>query len=62
MFHGTIVHTPLLGEIEILEDHVLTVANDGLIESVEPACDAIEKLATQLVPAAVWTLSLRGNF
>ena len=45
------------GEIEILEDHVLTVANDGLIESVEPACDAIEKLATASSSGCLTTLT-----
>ncbi|KAK8067683.1 hypothetical protein PG996_006795 [Apiospora saccharicola] len=38
-FHGTLIHSPKLGEIEILEDTLLVVADNGRIEAVEPRVD-----------------------
>lgn len=38
-FHGTVIHSPKLGEIEILEDTLLVVADNGRIEVVEPRVD-----------------------
>ncbi|KAK8109593.1 Guanine deaminase [Apiospora kogelbergensis] len=41
-FHGTIIHSPKLGEIEILENALLLVADNGRIEAVEPRLDRDE--------------------
>ncbi|KAK6839978.1 Guanine deaminase [Apiospora arundinis] len=38
-FHGTLIHSPELGEIEILENTLLLVADNGRIEAVEPRID-----------------------
>ncbi|KAK8023822.1 Guanine deaminase [Apiospora rasikravindrae] len=35
-FHGTVIHSLKLGELEILEDTLLLVADNGRIELVEP--------------------------
>ncbi|KAK7946317.1 uncharacterized protein PG986_010638 [Apiospora aurea] len=39
VFHGTVIHSLTLGEIEILEDTLLVVADNGRIELVEPRVD-----------------------
>ena len=39
-FRGTLLHTPVRGEVEILHDALVTVAADGSIEAVHPAGSA----------------------
>jgi guanine deaminase len=50
---GDFVHAPVRGEIEILRDHVIRIAEDGTIASVAPAADGLPDGTLEMPPGQV---------